>query len=269
MPYAHNNGVRYHFVEQGAGEPLVLLHGFTGSVINWQTQIDFLGRYFRVIAFDLLGHGRTDAPDDPTRYRIENAAIDLVSLFTELIGKPVNLLGYSMGGRLAMHLAAHHADRISRLLLESASPGLATEQERIDRTLRDDELADQIERNGVASFVSVWEHQPIFATQKRLDAQVRSRLRQQRLQNEARGLANSLRGMGTGVQPSLWEQLAAVRTPTLLLAGELDRKFVGIAEQMHARLLNSTLAQIPDAGHTIHLEQPDVFNQIVLDYLVR
>lgn len=250
------NGVNYHVETHGAGDPLVLLHGFSGSGANWEVHVDTLAQHFRVVTVDLLGHGQTDSPADPARYRAERAAADLIAIFDALDLPRVNLLGYSMGGRLALYTALQYPARIDRLILESASPGLRTDAERQARIRSDEALADRIERDGVAAFVDYWTDIPLFATQM---PELRQRLYEQRLNNDPVGLANSLRGMGTGAQPSLWEHLPALDLPVLLLCGALDAKFAAINREIRHLIPHSTLVVIPDAGHTVHAEQPERF----------
>ncbi len=255
------NGVRYHVETQGAGDPLVLLHGFTGSGANWAQHVDAFARRFQVVTVDLLGHGGTESPPDPARYRMELAAQDLIVLFDALDLPTVNLLGYSMGGRLALDTALTYPSRIRRLILESASPGLKTAAEREARVAQDEALAQRIERDGIAAFADYWTNLPLFATQS---AEIRERLHALRLHNDPAGLANSLRGMGTGAQPSLWDRLSELDLPVLLLAGELDGKFSAINAEMHAHIARSTLVVVPRAGHTIHVEQPERFQSEVI-----
>jgi len=252
MPKRNINGVQYHFNRHGDGEPIVLLHGFTGSSANWNSLVEHLKADHRVITVDCLGHGETEAPEDAARYRMQYAAADLAALLPEIGAAPCHLLGYSMGGRLALYMAIHYPKLIRSLILESASPGLRDPAERQTRKLSDDSLAERIERIGIPAFVAEWEKLPIFATQTEV---MRKRLRPQRLQNNQLGLANSLRGMGTGVQPSLWDALSGIQIPVLLLTGALDTKFTATAEAMRALIPTAKHVVIPDSGHTIHLEQ--------------
>ncbi len=267
MSFLTINHVLYFVRDEGEGEPLVLLHGFTGSSANWEGVTAVLAPHFRVIAIDLLGHGRTDSPTDPTHYRMEQAAADIIAILDELKADPAHLLGYSMGGRLALYLAIHYPDRFRSLVLESASPGLATTAEQAERRRRDEALADKIEREGIRPFVDFWENLPLWDSQQILPDEARQTLRQQRLQNNPMGLANSLRGMGTGAQPSLWERLSELQMPVLLLTGNLDRKFINIGEQMAANMPSAQLQIVPRAGHTIHWEKTAVFTQSVLNFL--
>jgi len=267
MSFLTINGVLYHYRENGNGRPLILLHGFTGSSVNWEGVTAVLSNHFRLITVDLLGHGRTDSPTEPARYHMEKASVDLIALLDKLGVAQTALLGYSMGGRLALYTAVHHPHRISRLILESASPGLADETERAARRQRDDALADQIERDGISDFVDFWESLGLWESQKRLSEETRLALRRQRLQNNPAGLADSLRGMGSGVQPSLWPQLARLNMPVLLLAGALDEKFVGINRQMAVKISTARLEIVAGAGHTIHVERPSIFNDLLLQFL--
>lgn len=264
MPYLPINDLTYYYEIHGAGRPLLLLHGFTGSSQNWRPLLPGLTGHYQVILVDVLGHGRTASPPDENRYAIDRVAADLIALVDEMGYADMGVLGYSMGGRLALFTAVTYPHRISHLILESASPGLATAVERQARVAQDRELADWIEANGLEAFVNRWEQLPLWASQRQLSPEARQQLRQQRLQNNPAGLANSLRGMGAGAQPSLWEQLAALTIPTLLLAGELDTKFVTINRQMAALLPNAHLEIVPGAGHTVHLERPLAWQESVI-----
>lgn len=261
------DGLGYNVEETGSGLPLVLLHGFTGCAENWRDLMGRLRNCFRVIAIDLPGHGQSDKPDDIQRYEMDRVALDLARLARMLDATPAHWLGYSMGGRLALCVAARFPDGVRSLILESASPGLADRAQRNERRLQDERLAERIESGGVIEFVNAWEQLPLFASQKHLPVDVQAGLRRQRLSNSAHGLAYSLRGMGTGVQPSLWAELPLIDRPALLLAGALDAKFVAINRQMAASLPSNRLTVIENAGHAVHLEQPAVFAEVIASFL--
>jgi 2-succinyl-6-hydroxy-2,4-cyclohexadiene-1-carboxylate synthase len=263
------NGVCLNIEEAGDGPPLLLLHGFTGSTRSWGAHVPVFARVRRVIAVDLIGHGRSDAPAAWQRYSMERCVEDVFALLDALSVDRFDLLGYSMGGRVALQLAVAAPDRIGRLIVESGSPGLATAAERAARIAADEELALLIERDGLAAFVDLWERLPLFASQTSLPAEVQERVRAQRLESDPRGLANSLRGMGTGRQSSLWDRLPGLHIPALLLAGALDAKYCDLAQQMVAQLPLARAMVILGAGHTTHLERPDVFQAMVLDFLGR
>lgn len=264
--HAARSGHRYRIAIDGVGEPLVLLHGFSGDASTWRAVTERLADCCQCFAIDLLGHGRSNAPADATRYRMESVAADIVNLLDELALTKPNLLGYSMGGRLALFLALHYPGRFGGLVLESASPGLADDGARAERRRRDHRLAQMIEKDGIASFVAAWESLPLWTSQSA--AQIRTQ-RTQRMSNSALGLANSLRGMGTGTQPNLWEKLPNLTAPTCLIVGERDEKYRRTNQLMAAAMPQSSLSIIPAAGHNTHLENPDAFCRTLLSFLER
>jgi 2-succinyl-6-hydroxy-2,4-cyclohexadiene-1-carboxylate synthase len=261
------NGVRYHVRLAGDGPPLVLLHGFTGSGANWESHAATIGRSYRLIAIDLLGHGRSAAPTDPARYQVQRAASDLLTLLDMLGVADFALLGYSMGGRLALHVALAAPKRVRALVLESASPGIADGRERDERIRADEDLAAAIEHEEIEAFIRRWEALSLFASQVNLPIAMRDRLHAQRLENSPIGLANSLRGMGAGVPPPLQDRLVELPMPTLLIVGALDEKYLALSLAMSRQLPQAELAVVPGAGHTVHLEQPVAFDEIVCKFL--
>jgi 2-succinyl-6-hydroxy-2,4-cyclohexadiene-1-carboxylate synthase len=263
------NGVDFHVEDRGTGRPLVLLHGFTGSSASWSPVIDDLARTHRVVAIDIIGHGASAAPQDPSRYVFEQALRDLDEVTAQLGVARAAWLGYSMGGRLALGMAVDHPQRVSSLILVSATAGIQHETERLQRAEADQELARRIEESGIETFVQEWERLPIWESQRTLPTEVLQFQREIRLRNRAVGLANSLRGMGQGAQPSYWDRLDEIDVPVLLMAGALDRKFVGIAGQMGVRIAAAQLSVVPDAGHAVHLERPGEFLEVVREFLAQ
>lgn len=261
------NGLNYRVRVNGDGPALVLLHGFTGSGDVWTPFVAELSRQWLVVAPDLPGHGGTDAPVDADRYRMERCDDDLACLLDELDIERTVVMGYSMGGRTALHFAVTHPERVRALILESASPGIAAEEERAGRRRNDEALAQSIERDGIEAFVDRWERVPLFASQAGLPADVRARVRARRLQNSAAGLAGSLRGMGAGVPSPLLDALPMVDVPTLLLAGELDHKYCAIVGEMALSLPKATLNIVGGAGHAIHVERPDDWLRHVTEFI--
>ncbi len=228
-----------------ASDRLVFVHGFTQTGRSW----DYVARHFadryETLMVDAPGHGassslRLDLP----------AAADWLA---ETVG-PATYVGYSMGGRLALHLALAHPTLVERLVLVSSTAGIADEAARATRRLEDERRADEIERDGIEVFLGRWLAMPLFAGLPRGAAGL-----DERLVNTAAGLASSLRLTGTGAQASLWDRLGELTMPVLLVAGALDTKFGGIAEQMTAAIPNATLAIVAEAGHAVHVERPDEF----------
>jgi 2-succinyl-6-hydroxy-2,4-cyclohexadiene-1-carboxylate synthase len=248
--------------------PLVLLHGFTGNGISWKDHIEIFAKELFNYAPDAYGHGESDAPSNHNYYSVENAT-DTIFRITEVADftEKMFLLGYSMGGRTALHIAVNHPEMVEVLILESASPGIKDAAERQKRIESDNVLADFIEREGIEAFVDYWEQLPLWDSQKRLPQEVLAKQREQRLKNNPLGLANSLRGAGAGVDPPLHDQLYKLTMPVLIIAGELDSKYVAIGREMKELIPHARLEIVPEAGHNVHLEQPAVFNKLVLNFL--
>lgn len=248
---------------------IVFLHGFTGSTTSWKEVIKQLKGKYRTIAVDLTGHGKSGIPTDASRYAMKEQLADLEMLFTKLGINHFTLVGYSMGGRIALAYTIKHPKRVKTLILESASPGLLTESERKIRIEADKLLSNQIISKGMRNFVESWENIPLFATQKKLPTSVQNAVRKERLSQQPTGLANSLQGIGTGSQPSYWGDLHVIDIPVLLINGEIDTKFVVIAREMLKEIPLSSHKVIKDAGHAIHVEKPTVFATIVDEYIMK
>lgn len=239
---------------------LILLHGFTGSGNDWSIVNKLLSKDFFLAIPNITGHGKAKIPANSDDYRMEVVSQQILSLTSN----PFHLVGYSIGGRLALYMATHYPERIKSLTLISASPGLKTEAEREARRKADNTLADKIEENGIEWFVDFWGNLSLWDSQS---PELKAQLGENRLKNNSTGLANSLRGMGTGVMPSLWDKLADLPMPVKLIVGELDTKFVAINQEMADLIPDVDLTIIPDAGHANHLEKADEFKNILLSFL--
>ena len=256
-----------HVVESGKGPTLVLLHGFTGSSETWNYLRPSLDSFYRVIAVDLPGHGRSSSPESASRYSHDRFADDLAAVLDSLDIDRAAVLGYSMGGRAALRFAIAHPSRISALILESMSAGISDRAEREERSTNDRALAEFIEREGVEAFVSRWESLPLWESQRALPDASRKTLRDQRLTNTARGLANSLRGAGAGSSEHMLELAEEITSPALIIAGEVDTKYVDLGRRLARAIRLARLEIIPGAGHATHLERPEAFTASVAAFL--
>ncbi|GAE46122.1 2-succinyl-6-hydroxy-2,4-cyclohexadiene-1-carboxylate synthase [Mesobacillus boroniphilus JCM 21738] len=225
------------------------------------------GNHSKLLMVDLIGHGETESPGDMARYDIKKAAHDLKVLLDQLGIEKTDMLGYSMGGRTAITFGSMYPERIRKLVLESTTPGLENPAEREARVEQDNKLAMKIETEGLERFIDFWESILLFQSQLNLPKEIREQIRSQRLRNNLVGLANSLRGMGTGAQPSWWDKLKTFDFETLLITGELDEKFCKIAADMASKLPNATHLSIIDCGHAIHVEEREKFGTIVSEFL--
>jgi len=261
------DGLRYEVRVRGHGVPVLLLHGFTGRGSGWAPHATALARHFRVIVVDLPGHGRSGTPTDPTRASVERTADDLAAVLRRIGELPAHVVGYSLGARIAMRLAVARPESVRRLVLESPSPGLATEAERRARRADDEALASRIERDGIEAFVDEWECRPLFASFAGMPASRLKRLHAARLRNDPAGLAVSLRGAGQGSMEPVRNRLSSVQAPTMVIAGGLDPTGGERAQTVAEAIPGARLRTVPDAGHAPHLEAPSIFRSIVLGFL--
>jgi 2-succinyl-6-hydroxy-2,4-cyclohexadiene-1-carboxylate synthase len=224
-------------------ETIVLLHGFTQTGAGWRPIAAALGAGYTPVARDLRGHG-TAAGRRPVD--LEGTVADVVAAAPERFA----LAGYSMGGRIALHVALAHPERVTRLALIGASPGLEDPAERAARRRSDEEWARLLEREGIDAFADRWAAQPVIAGQPASADTIR------RAQSPA-GLAAALRGLGTGALPAVWDRLGELPMPVTLIVGEHDAKFRAIGERMAAAIPDARLVVVPGAGHAVQLEAPD------------
>ncbi len=226
---------------------VLLLHGFTHTGNSWEPVVRALGKRYRALAPDIRGHGAASA----------RSPVDLAAVLADLeaqLEPRCTLVGYSMGGRLALHLAAADPGRVRRLVLIGASPGIAGELERATRRAADEELASEIERSSIEEFARRWARTPVLAG---LPPEAAERVHADRLRNTPEGLARALRGLGTGTLPSLWGRLAEVSMPVVLVVGQRDQKFREIATRMAKGLPDAQIVVVAGAGHAVHLEAPE------------
>jgi 2-succinyl-6-hydroxy-2,4-cyclohexadiene-1-carboxylate synthase len=237
---------------------IVLVHGFTQTARSWDAMTPLL-RARRpsadIVAVDLPGHG--------TAATVRADLWQSADLLTAAAG-PATYVGYSMGGRIALHAALAHPRTVERLVLIGATAGIDDDDERADRRRADDLLADRLEAIGVAAFVDEWLSTPLFERLTSANDQRRDRLR-----NTAPGLASSLRSTGTGTQTPLWDRLDEIEAPVLVLVGEEDPKFRALGERLVSELRHGEMAVIPGAGHSVHLEAPVQTADVMAGWLSR
>jgi 2-succinyl-6-hydroxy-2,4-cyclohexadiene-1-carboxylate synthase len=250
--------------------PALVLHGFTGAGAAMAPLVERLNIERRVLTVDLVGHGESDSPEDQNSYTIPAMARQLRALIKQLDLSPVHLIGYSLGGRIALSLAADDTDLLAGLTLIGVSAGLADPEQRRKRRRQDNLLADDIHNEGLSEFIDRWMDLEMWKSLRtRIGEDAWQASREQRLSNQAHGLAQSLRGSGTGVMPPLKGQLHTIGVPTLLVVGSEDQKFLAIADELAAEMTKARIAKIHQAGHAAHLEQPDATCVAINEHLKR
>lgn len=249
--------------------PIIFLHGFTGAAINWKFIFDKLPDNFLPVAIDLTGHGQSDSPHDVSFYTSDAQIKQLKGIVDELKLSQFVLCGYSMGGRLALSFALKYPGLINKFILESTSPGLPTKNERAERINSDKSLADRIENEGVEKFVDYWMNIPLFNSLKNLPDEKYIAIVNQKRDNNATGLANSLRGFSTGLMPDYRDALKNFDKDTLLITGSEDTKYCLLNYEMAELLPNAVHKIINGSGHNAHLENPEDFIILVNQFLSR
>ncbi|WP_125767810.1 2-succinyl-6-hydroxy-2,4-cyclohexadiene-1-carboxylate synthase [Companilactobacillus furfuricola] len=258
----------YHF-QASISDPketvYVFLHGFLGSKEDYQPLLtDFPQQY---LALDLLGFGENRTcdvlPDDFTQTKQVD---ELHQIFQRLHLSKIILVGYSMGGRIAIAYALKYPNTLDHLVLESTTAGISDEKLRQKRQQHDAKLAEKLMNSGMEKFVSDWEKLPLFASQQTASPAKISFMHQQRIQQNPQNAANSLLMMGTGKQPNYWDKLDPLsKLSVVVIAGDEDKKFVKIGSKLHQKIRGSKLLVVQNVGHNIHFEKPDIFKKILLD----
>ncbi|HLF87680.1 MAG TPA: 2-succinyl-6-hydroxy-2,4-cyclohexadiene-1-carboxylate synthase [Anaerolineales bacterium] len=254
----------YQTYGDSAQLPVFFLHGFLGAGEDWlRVAQELEGQYFCVLP-DLPGHGKnTDLPiAAPLSFDVLNQG--LLALVDHLRLPQVRLVGYSMGGRAALYFAVHYPERVSSLILESVSPGITNSDERQARAAEDDRRAEAIRAEGVEAFVEHWYTLPLFQSLKTHPR--REEMIARRKGNHPGWVAKAIRDLSPGRQTPVWDQLPRLEMPVLFVAGSLDEKYTRLGEQIIVRVPLARLAIIPDTGHNVHLEKPEIFIPLLREF---
>jgi 2-succinyl-6-hydroxy-2,4-cyclohexadiene-1-carboxylate synthase len=251
---------KWHFTLTGDPllPPLLLIHGWMGNCDDYLEIIEVLKSKFYCIAIDLPGHGKTEVVGGDGDYGFINTATGIIQLLDSLGIDRCSIAGYSFGGRLALYLALEFPDRFDRVMLESTSPGLATEIERQARVIQDWQIVDRLETDNFTNFVRYWYRQPIFSDidlHPGFNALIQRRIET----NQPDNLIKSLVYSGLGMQPYLGDRLKIHTKPISLIVGALDRKFVDINQIVNRVCPTTMLTIVPNCSHNVHFQQPQIW----------
>jgi 2-succinyl-6-hydroxy-2,4-cyclohexadiene-1-carboxylate synthase len=259
-------GVLTRLRRVGRGSRLVLVHGFTGSIESMAELADLLAARHEVVSFDVVGHGGSAVPAEASQAQMSVATGQLLGALDDRRG---HVVGYSMGGRVALVGAARSPERLLSVTVIGSHPGIEDGEERAARRRADDRMADAIEAKGMAWFVDEWMAKPIFASQRRMGEAALRAARDRRLRNDPVGLANSMRGMGTGAQEPVWAELAGLDVPLLYVAGANDEKFVELGRRLVATMPRAEFVAVEGVGHAAHEEDPERVADLILEHTAR
>lgn len=244
---------------------LVFLHGFLGHRQSWRAIAHALSPHYGSVLVDLPGHGGNILAEDRAPDFDTASAGLLATLDSLLLEKPI-LIGYSLGGRVALHFTMCSPERVHALVLESASPGLEDAAERQIRAAHDDRLAEELRQQGLTRFLENWYQQPLFSSLAGRP-ELLTGIMVEHSNNNANQLALAISGFSPGRMQSLWHTLPQIEIPVLLLAGALDTKYTALLNHAAALLPQSELTICPDSGHNIHAEQPTWFLKTLTQFL--
>lgn len=253
MPQTHLNGINIYYEEHGSGFPLLLATGFTGTTRMWQSQIAALSRNHRLIIYDMRGHGQTEAPRDPSLYSMDIVVEDQHQLLKHLGIKEATIGGLSLGGLIGMHLCVKHPEMTRALVLADTGPGFRNSEARArwdEERLRASEL---LEKGGMEAFMKSEHAKLDYYTTPDIMRTL-----------DPIGLSYVNKGvlMNLDMVP-----LEEIKVPTLIMVGENDKDFIPASEYMHKRIVGSKLVILPRAGHGANIDQPEMFNKTILDFL--
>ena len=253
---------------EGQGKPIVALHGFTGDGSTMIPVLDACRDGRPVMSIDLVGHGASDSPEDLGHYAMSSVVDQVLSIIGPHDPGHVHLLGYSMGGRVALSIAARAPWYFGSITTISSTPGVLDPVDRTKRYDADQELAAHAESIGLDAFIDEWLALPLFASYvDGLSSAEREATIAQRRSGSVTGLANSLRGTGTGSMPPVWQTLPSLRSPMLAIAGEHDEKYVGIANMVREAAPAAQVAIVADAGHVAHQENCSAVAARITEFL--
>lgn len=256
IDYAYTEWVKEP-VPTSPDRTMIFLHGFMGSGAIFEEfaneLLSNITKDYRVIALDIIGHGHSEGAEMHYRFSTQEQVADLRSFIERMSDHPVVLMGYSMGARLALSLALRYPKLLVGLILESGSFGIIDPTEAQTRQSLDGHRADELRAN-YSEFVHQWNRMPLFSTKhsKPLPKKYTTIQREQ----DPYWMANSLLGFGSGTMPCVHDQLCSLDTPTQLLVGGDDTKFIAINQRMHQQIPNSYLSIIRESGHRVHNDAP-------------
>ena len=250
MPFVERDGVQVFYEAAGAGSAVLLSHGYGATSQMWKGQVDALKDEYRVITWDMRGHGQTDSPDDPAVYSEAATVDDMAAILREEGVTQAVIGGLSLGGYMSLAFYLKHPEMVRALMLFDTGPGYRNPQARQAWNETAETRAKAFEERGLAAAGG--------------GAEVR--VSQHR---SAAGLAKAARGMLAQFDARVIESLADIKVPTLILVGAKDQPFLAATDYMTTRIPNATKVVIEDAGHAANIHQPAAFNQAVTDFLKR
>ena len=268
MPHAQSTGAKLYFEEAGSGYPLLFVHEFAGDYRSWEAQLRFFARRYRCIAYNARGYPPSDVPEDVNSYRQEQQADDAAAVLDHLKIERAHVVGLSMGAFATLHFGLRHPKRASALVTAGIGSGAPKE---LRPRFQADSIAgaDRFEREGSDAVAEAMAVGPARVQLLNKDPRGWDEEKRYLAEHSPKGAALTLRGY-QATRPSLYDlaaPIAAMTIPTLIIAGDEDEPCLDASLWLKRQMPYSGLAMLPKTGHCVNLEEPDVFNRLVLDFL--
>jgi 2-succinyl-6-hydroxy-2,4-cyclohexadiene-1-carboxylate synthase len=237
-----------------------------GAGADWLPMAKLWANHFFCLMPDLPGHGHNTHRSIAQPLDFDVVVAELKLFLKQLELDQVSLVGYSLGGRIALYAATQFPEKIRALVLESCTAGIGDEQARRERAEADDKQAETLLAQGIENFVEQWYELDLFSTLKR-HPRLLAEIKAKRKKNDPAWVAKILKELSPGRQPSLWEKLGSLPMPVMLVAGGLDAKYAELAARVGSQIPEATVEIIPEVGHNVHLENPGQFSEVVTVFL--
>ena len=248
MPYLERGDVRLYYEDSGSGTPILLTHGFGASTGMWHGQVATFQNSYRLIPWDMRGHGRTECPEDVSYYSQLLTDDDMAALLDHLQIEQAVIAGHSLGGFMSLSFNVAHPGRVKALVLQGCGPGYRRDEPRLAWNERSERRAQTLEEGGLSALGG--------------GAEV-----SESVQGSAKGLAQAARGILCQVDSRVIDSLRSIKVPTLVICGDGDKPFVGGARYMGDRIPGATYVEVPGAGHGVNVERPDAVNTALETFL--
>ena len=249
MPKLTRAGVQIYYEMHGDGPVILLSHGYSATSQMWRGQIEAFAPFYKLVTWDMRGHGQSDYPDDQNAYS-ENATVDdMAAVLDEVGARGAIVGGLSLGGYMSLAFRLRHPERVKALLIIDTGPGFKNDQARADWNKHAGTYATEFEKNGLTSLQS------------------RSKEMAESQHRDATGLIKAAKGMLTQRDAGVINSLPSIDVPTLVVVGADDKPFLAAAEYMAGKIKNAVKVVIPNAGHAVNIDQPQAFNAAVLAFL--
>jgi pimeloyl-ACP methyl ester carboxylesterase len=245
----NNDGVEIYYEVHGEGPVILLTHGLCATSRMWAGQIDVLSKAHKLVLWDLRGHGRSDYPEDQNAYTEAATVSDMAAILDSVGAETAIVGGLSVGGYMSLAFHRVHPERVRALLIIDTGPGFRNDEAREAWNAVSIQSAERLEKEGLAYLAA-------------RTAEMRTSHHR-----NAEGLAKASRGIATHKDPSVINSLPTITVPTLVLVGADDTGFINATNYMAAKIPDAEKVVIPNAGHAVNLDQPEVFNKTVVEFL--